>query len=145
MPGIEGTYRLVRCEVRWSDGEIEKPYGDDADGLLVYTPDGFFSGHLMRRNVPKFRTGARRAPASHVRKAFLGYLGYYGRYDVDEKAGKVTHHVLGSWHPNWTGTDQIRQFRVEGERLSIATPPVTSGRRSRRTHLVWQRVGRAGS
>lgn len=143
MSRLEGTYRLVRCEVRWSDGKVESPYGDDADGLLVYTSDGFFSGHLVRRDVPKFRTGARRAPASHVRKAFLGYLGYYGRYDVDAEAGTVVHRVLGGWHPNWTGTDQVRRFRLEGDRLVIATPSVTSGRRSRRTHLVWRRVGPA--
>ena len=70
--GIEGTFRLVRCEVRWSDGEVNWPYGEDAEGLLVYTSTGFVTGHLMRRNVPKFRTGARRAPSEQIHEAFLG-------------------------------------------------------------------------
>jgi hypothetical protein len=141
--GIEGTFRLVRCEVRWSDGEVNWPYGEDAEGLLVYTSTGFVTGHLMRRNVPKFRTGARRAPSEQIHEAFLGYLGYYGTYEVNVGAGTVTHHVLGGWHPNWTGTDQVRHFRFDGEELVIETPPVNSGSRSRKTRLVWRRAASA--
>ncbi len=140
MPGIEGTYRLVRCEVHWSDGEVDCPYGEDAEGLLVYTATGFVSGHLMRRDVPKFQTGARQAPPDRMREAFLGYLGYFGTYEVNAVAGTATHHVLGGWHPNWTGTDQVRHFHFDGELLVIETPPVNSGTRSRKTRLVWRRV-----
>ena len=143
MTGLEGTYRLVGCEVHWSDGEVDFPYGKDADGLLVYTADGFVTGHLVQRNVPKFQTGARHAPAEQARKAFLGYLGYYGTYQVDADAGTVTHHVLGGWHPNWTGTDQVRHFRLAGEQLVIETPAVRSGGRSRQTRLVWRRAATA--
>ena len=143
MKGIAGTYRLVSCEVRWSDGEIDFPYGEDADGLLVYTANGFVSGHLMRRDLPKFRTGARRAPPEQAREAFLGYLGYYGTYEVDVEAGTVTHRVLGGWHPNWTGTDQVRHFHFKGKQLVIETPAARSGGRSRQTRLVWRRAGAA--
>lgn len=137
---IHGTYRLVRCEVQWSDGTVEFPYGEDAEGILVYTPGGYMTGHLMRQNVPRFRGGARRAQPEEAQEAFLGYLGYFGTYEVDRATGIVTHHVLGSWHPNWVGTDQIRHFRIEGEQLVIETPPVQSGGRSRVTRLVWRRA-----
>ena len=137
LPEIEGTYRLVRCKVLWSDGQVDFPYGEDAEGLLVYTGTGIVSGHLMRRDREKFQTGARQVPAEQAREAFLGYLGYYGRYVVDPDAGTVTHHVLGGWHPNWTGTDQLRSFRFEGELLVIETPPMASGGRTR---LLWRRA-----
>ena len=137
---IHGTYRLLRCEVRWSDGAVDCPYGEDAEGLLVYTPEGYMSGHLMRPDVPRFRRGARAALSEQAHEAFLGYLGYFGTYAVDREAGTVTHHVLGSWHPNWVGTDQIRHFRFEGEDLLIETPPLQSGRRTRVTSLVWRRL-----
>ena len=143
MTRIEGTYRLVSCEVLWSDGEIGFPYGEDADGLLVYTANGFVTGHLMRRDVPKFRTGARRVPPEQAREAFLGYLGYYGTYEVDVSAGTVTHRVLGGWHPNWTGTAQVRHFQFKGEQLVIETPAASSRGRFRRTRLVWRRAGAA--
>jgi hypothetical protein len=31
----------------------------------------------------------------------------------------VTHHVEGSLRPDYTGTDQVRPFRIEGDRLII--------------------------
>lgn len=141
---LTGTYRLVRCEVRWSDGNIECPYGKEPDGLLVYTASGYFTGHVMRPGVPKLTAGARRAPAEETRAAFLGYIGYYGSYSVDETAGTVTHRVLGSWHPNWVGTNQVRHFSLENGKLVIETPSVPSGGRSYRTLLVWRSAASKG-
>ena len=141
---LEGTYRLLSCEKRWSDGEIEFPYGEAPEGLLVYTGDGYVTGHLMRNGVPPLASGARRATARELRQAFLGYLGYYGTYAVDIVAGTVTHRVLGSWHPNWVGTDQVRTYRMEGDSLVISTPPIPSGGRSYVTWLSWRRQASPG-
>ena len=143
LVSLTGVYRLVACEVLWADGRIELPYGTDPEGLLAYTSSGYVTGHLMRRDVTKFRTGARQAAAEEAKEAFLGYLGYYGTYTVNEEGGTVTHHVLGSWHPNWVGTDQVRHFCLEGETLVIETPPIASGSASYRTRLVWRRAGAA--
>lgn len=140
MPvSLAGAYRLVACKIVWADGKVDLPYGADPEGLLVYTSSGYVTGHLMRRDVTKFRTGARQASAEQAKEAFLGYLGYYGTYAVDEESGTVTHRVLGSWHPNWVGTDQVRHFRLEGATLVIETPPIASGSASYRTRLVWRR------
>ena len=137
---LAGTYRLATCEVLWSDGEVEQPYGSSPEGILVYTPDGYVTGHLMRRDVPQLATSARRASPEDLRVAFLGYLGYFGTYTVDETAGTVTHHVLGSWHPNWVGTKQVRHFRRERESIVIETPSISSRGRAYRTRLVWRCV-----
>ncbi len=137
---LTGTYRLLSCEVQWSDGAVDLPYGTSPEGLLVYAESGHFSGHLMRRGVAKFGTGARQVPPEQAKEAFLGYLGYYGTYTVDESAGTVTHHVLGSWHPNWVGTDQVRHFQFDGDQLVIKTPQVGAGGRSHHTLLVWRRA-----
>lgn len=135
---LTGTYRLVRCEIHWADGRVELPYGSDPEGLLVYTPGGYVTGHLMRRDVTKFRTSARKISAEQAKEAFLGYLGYYGTYVLDEENSTVTHHVLGSWHPNWVGTNQVRYFHFEEESLVIETPAIASGSGSYRTRLVWR-------
>lgn len=137
---LAGTYRLSKCEVLWSDGEVEQPYGRSPEGILVYTRDGYVTGHLMRRGVPQLETSARRANPEDLRVAFLGYLGYFGTYTVDETAGTVTHHVLGSWHPNWVGTNQVRHFRREKESIVIETPSIQASGRAYRTRLVWKCV-----
>ena len=136
---IMGTYRLVSCTMLWSNGEEEMPYGEAPEGLLVYARTGHFTGHLMRKGVPRFRSGARRATDQEIRAAFLGYLGYYGTYVVDESARTVTHCVLGSWHPNWVGTNQVRHYSFDGDTLVIETPRISSGGRWYRTRLVWRR------
>ena len=151
VTGIEGTYRLVSCEVLWSDGEIGFPYGEDADGLLVYTANGFVTGHLMRQDVPKFRTGARRVPPEQAREAFLGYLGYYGTYEVDVAIGTVTHHVLGGWHPNWIGHGPSPALPLQGRaigdrnsccQLGRSFPPNTSRLAEGRGHVGEIQPGR---
>ncbi len=137
---LAGTYRLVSCEVHWSDGEISFPYGEDPEGLLVYTSSGHMSGHLMRRGVPAFAGKGRVGTPEETQAAFRGYLGYFGTYSVDETARVVTHHVAGSWYPNWVGTDQVRYIRDDPNNLVIETGPRTAGDRTHRTILVWRRA-----
>lgn len=38
---------------------------------------------------------------------------------MDDAKGTVTHHVEGSLRPDYTGTEQVRPFRIEGDRLII--------------------------
>ena len=47
---------------------------------------------------------------------------------MDESAKTVTHSVLGSWHPNWVGTDQVRHLSFDSDKLVIETPPISSSR-----------------
>lgn len=46
-------------------------------------------------------------------------MAYFGTYTVDVANGTVTHHVEGSLRPDYTGTDQVRPFRIVGDRLII--------------------------
>ena len=46
---------------------------------------------------------------------------YSGRYTVEGE--KVVHHVDVSWNESWTGTDQVRFFKLEGDSLTIKTAP----------------------
>ena len=143
MSALDGMYRLEGYELLRQDGVVEEPYGSDPEGLLVYSPNGFFSGHVMRQGVSKFRRGARLADPARTKEAFLGYIGYFGRFSVDATAKTVTHRVLGSWHPNWVGTAQVRHFLKSGDRLLLETPLLGSGGMSHRIRLMWKRIGAA--
>ena len=46
-------------------------------------------------------------------------MAYFGTYSVDAGRGVVIHHVEGSVRPDYTDTDQLRPFRIEGDRLII--------------------------
>ena len=48
-------------------------------------------------------------------------VSYWGRYTVE--GDKVVHHVDVSWDEALTGTDLVRFFKREGDRLTITTAP----------------------
>jgi hypothetical protein len=74
-------------------------------------------------------------------KLFRTMLAYAGTYTVD--ADKVVHHVDISWNEAFTGTDQIRFYKLDGNILTITTGPIKSPVDSRdgREILVWSKLG----
>jgi hypothetical protein len=67
-------------------------------------------------------------------------ISYAGTYTMD--AEKVVHHVDISWNQAWTGTDQVRFYKLEGNALTITSAPnrsPTDGREGR-SILVWEKL-----
>lgn len=54
---------------------------------------------------------------------------------VNEADGVVVHRVTGSWFPNFVGTEQVRSFKLEGDKL-LLTAETTGGSIT----VVWQKV-----
>jgi Lipocalin-like domain len=65
---------------------------------------------------------------------------YSGTFTV--QADKVIHHVDISWNEAWTGTDQVRFIKLDGNVLTITTAPNKSPMDGRegRSVLVWEKV-----
>jgi hypothetical protein len=113
-------------------------FGAHPGGYLHYGADCRMYAILVRED--------RKPPAAAVAtdaesvELFRGLAAYAGTYTIE--GDKVSHHVDISWNQAWTGTTQVRQFRIEGKYLYIHTMPAASplnGRRSS-TELVWKRV-----
>jgi hypothetical protein len=47
-------------------------------------------------------------------------VAYTGTYRLD--GDKWTTSVEVAWNPEWVGTEQVRSFKIEGERLQVLTP-----------------------
>ena len=136
-----GTWRLIACEFRSADGHIEFPFGHDALGMIIYDASGNMAVQIIRPDRPKFVSGDKyNGTPEEVKAAFEGSLAYFGRYEVDEAAGTVTHHVVGSTFPNWIGSDQKRYFVFSGEHLTLTTPPILMGGVMTTGVLVWERL-----
>jgi hypothetical protein len=74
-------------------------------------------------------------------KLFSTVISYAGTYTFD--AEKVIHHVDISWNQSWTGTDQVRFYKLDGNTLTITTPlnkNFVDGREGR-SILVWEKLG----
>jgi Lipocalin-like domain len=118
---IVGTWKLISYENHLADGSISFPYGKKPQGYFVYDSTGHVSVQIMRtppmKDIPGLRDG--KGEGDQYREAFLSYTAYFGTYTVDRTKGTVTHHVEGSFRPDYTGTDQVRPFRIDGDHLII--------------------------
>jgi lipocalin-like protein len=102
---LVGTWKLLSFESQSAAGDISRPFGEHAHGLLMYDSHARMSVVLMRADRPTFVWGdpARGTP-EEIKAAFGGFSAYYGAYNIDTKRRTVTHHIEAHSFPNWVGT-----------------------------------------
>ncbi len=121
---LVGTWRLVSYWAAGPGGDITQPMGPTPRGRLNYDASGRIFVQLTDPDRRAFmRANPRAGTNEEVRAAFASYIADYGSYTVDPDRGTVTHHLEASLVPNWTGGDQVRHFLLEGDRLTLKTPP----------------------
>ena len=136
-----GILKLLSCELQDSDGNISYPYGKDASGLVVIDAKGYFSVHVLATNRQNFRVpDLLGGTAEEVETAFKGYIGYYGTLTIDEVEDVIITHVKGASFPNCTGTNQVRHYEFNGDRMTLSAPSMQVDGRKRVGKLIWERV-----
>jgi hypothetical protein len=118
---LVGTWRIVRFIDTDARGKVTYLFGENPRGYIVYDPTGHLSVQIMRMPArPSFAVGDDdKGTDAEVRAAYDGYVAYFGTYRVDEANSVVTHVVEGSLKPSYTGTDQPRPFKLDGDVLVI--------------------------
>ena len=112
---IVGTWKLLSYEVeQQSTGQRGPIMGDKPTGYAQFLPEGRVFFILTGEGRKPAKTDAERAE-------LLGTLvSYTGTYTTAE--GKWTTSVDVAWNPEWVGTRQVRDFKIEGDRLVVTTP-----------------------
>jgi lipocalin-like protein len=72
--------------------------------------------------------------------AYRTYNAYAGRFSVPEP-GVVVHHVEQALHPDQTGIDKRRTYRLDGDVLTLRTQPVVTAGSEASSVLRWRRRG----
>lgn len=137
---LTGTWLLV-ATTRVVAG-VEEPgmFGRDAIGQFMFAPDGHMCFNAMRSTRSKFASNDFQAGAPEEKTAaYDSYIGYCGRYEVNEQERSIVLHLALSTYPNWTGTSQKRFAEVIGNRLRISTPPIRSGGKEIVNAILWER------
>lgn len=131
-----GTWKLISWEATKPDGTIHYPYGRDVVGYLIYSADGHMAVEIMdpdRRqsdlHFPLEAASAQTLPDPDRARAYSTYLSYCGTYSV--QGDKITHHVKAGLIPGWTGSEQVRAFAFDHDRLILG-----GGRQK----LTWERA-----
>ncbi|MFZ0640059.1 MAG: lipocalin-like domain-containing protein [Candidatus Acidiferrales bacterium] len=131
-----GAWGLLSMREMGADGKVVYPLGEDAQGQIMYSAEGRMSAQLMRAKTPRFaKDDTREATSEERARAWRDYFGYFGSYSIDAERNAVIHHVEGSWFPNLNGSEQVRVFRFEGERLVLDADTPWG-----KVQAVWERV-----
>jgi Lipocalin-like domain len=137
---LYGTWRLV-SDVRQDveTGAKTDNFGKHPQGFLTYGRDGRMNVIEVAEQRPKPADLAKLADVDRV-ALFKTLLAYAGTFSFDGNV--VTHHVDISWNNNWTGTNQVRNVRLEGQRLYITTNPQPSAIDGKLSIgiLTWEKV-----
>lgn len=137
MDPLLGAWKLLKYHSEFRDGSPSKAlFGADPIGYLVFTP--------QNRMIGLLEAAGRKAPQTDADAAALlrSMIAYSGVYRLEKD--KWTTRVDAAWNPGLTGTDQVRYFRLDGDRLFITSEWMPSqnlpGNPVIRAILEWQRI-----
>jgi hypothetical protein len=134
-----GTWRLQSYTTEdLETGQKADLLGPHPDGYITYAPDCRMHAILTK--------DGRKPPVALVAtdaekiELFSGLIAYSGTYSID--GDKVSHHIDASWNQAWTGTIQVRQFKIDGDTLYIRTMPAKNALTGRQSSsvLIWKKV-----
>ena len=110
---LVGTWSLVSFEVVSEDdgAPLETPFGPRPHGRLVFTSN---SRMIAVMKASGLRYGPSDAERAALHRALAAYSGTY-RVEGDRYITSVD--VAANVY--WEGTEQVRKFRLEGNRLTI--------------------------
>ena len=138
---LQGTWKLLSYV-----GE-EIPSGARADvmgphpsGYINYGPDGRMI--VIIAGTGRSKPAGPLATPAEAEALLRSMLAYAGTYTVDTHAKTVTHHIDVSWDESRTGGSFVRNYRLEGEHLTLITPASTdpaTGKKTVRT-VTWEKV-----
>jgi hypothetical protein len=140
---LAGTWELVSRVGRDAAGKVvaEPSLGSDPIGCLVYDTKGHVLVQMMARRRSADTTTIT-APSQANNLAHVGgYDAYFGRYEVDAKAGTVTHIRDGAISPADVGRRLTRRFHLEADTLMISFEPGGPENPHLTRTFVWRRVG----
>lgn len=132
---IVGTWKLV--SVVYEDamtGERTPVLGAHPKGCQIATPEGRWLALVTAEGRTLPQTDEERATALRT------MIAYTGKYRLQD--GKVITKVEAAWNEAWVGTEQVRAYRFEGDRLHLESPPQPHpniGGRVVRIIVTWDR------
>ncbi|MGH2414628.1 MAG: lipocalin-like domain-containing protein [Microcystaceae cyanobacterium] len=142
-----GTWTLISAIAINPDGTvIPQVYGPNPIGYITYTPEKRMMVIFSKSDRPPFSKDIRSPFSKDIRslpteecvQAFSTFNAYAGTYTLNENT--VTHHVEIASIPNRVGKDLVRTFTLNGNRVTLKTPPTETDGVLKVFELVWERV-----
>lgn len=125
---LHGTWTLVAADKILPGGALARDYGEQPKGRLIVDTQGRYALQIFKSERLRFAAGSKAdGSTDEFKSAVMGSSTHYGTVTIDEKAGQLVFSIEGSSFPNWEGTVQRRQYKLEGRELSYQVPPRADG------------------
>ena len=109
-----GVWKLLSFDVEFqATGERRPIYGKNPSGYIIFTPESRMMAVIAGEGRKPAETEQDRAVLLRT------MLAYTGTYHLE--GDKFTTKVDVSWNQAWTGTDQVRFYKLDGNRLEIVS------------------------
>ena len=138
-----GAWRLVTYIETPVDGSPKRaPMGENVQGIIMYTPDGYMSAQLMTPGRRNFASGDWfKGTNEEYADEASGYIAYSGPFHVDEGKQTLSHSMDVSLFPGWIGQTQPRVVKISGDELHLSTAtPIKSKGAEVMADLIWHRA-----
>jgi lipocalin-like protein len=119
---LVGTWRAAEYINPIADDSARRfPFGRPPRGYLVYDATGHVFLQAVRglTATPAARGRWFAADSAALQQYLAGASAYFGTYEVDAAAGRVTHHIEGEIPPNRGTIEIAERFRVYGDTLML--------------------------
>lgn len=137
---LVGAWKLVSWRIDYSDGRpTSYPFGEDAEGLIMYTPNGYMNALLHRgARGPVSTQYVREAPEGEKAALFDSFMQYAGPFRIEGQ--DVIHQVEHALNPDLVGTEQLRHVALDGDTLNLSGEEKIEAAGLSRFHRVeWRR------
>ena len=109
---LVGVWKLLSFESEFQDGSPRRAmYGQNPTGYIIFTAEGRMAAIIEGEGRKPAKTDEERAV---LLRTMFAYSGLY-RLEGDKWITKVD----VSWNPAWNGTDQLRFYKLDGDRLQV--------------------------
>lgn len=130
---LHGAWALEEWFVEQEDGSRNAPFGRDAEGVIIYTTDGYMSAVV--------RTAERFLPTSNAdegqkAEAYATYFNYAGTWAIGEDGESVIHRIEHALDPNLVGAEMARAVDHKGSRM-VFTGTMADGKT--KNVIIWKR------
>jgi Lipocalin-like domain len=141
-----GTWKLISVTAILPDGTVEnEAYGSNPTGYITYTSEGkmmvIFSKSdrppLSKENASPLSAAIHSVPIEERSQAFSTFNAYAGTYTLS--GNTVTHHVEVASIPNRVGKNLVRTFTLNGNQITLSTPPSKGDAVPKVFELLWER------
>jgi hypothetical protein len=144
---LVGAWKLVSIQYAFPQGPaVDDLFDPNPARLIICDRSGWVSVQIVTSNRPRMEQPDSRTngvvtteQAQLNTTAFNSYYAYFGRWELDDQTGTVTHRLEASLLPWETGLVLPRQAMLDGDRLTLLAHYTRRGVDYIRT-LVWKRL-----